>query len=139
MTIVDLTGVAITEILAFPAVTAIVGPRVRGEFASGEGPPAVIVESLAIDYSPMGRTRRARLQAPIFAAKCYHLTRPGCSQLANAVVESMELRGPRRGTGNRLVYLSLVTSGGDVVLEPVTNRLVATVIFTLVGAQAAVA
>jgi hypothetical protein len=68
VTIVDLTGKAITELLANAAVTAIVGQKVRAEFASNEGPPAVIVRQLGISYSPMGQTRRARIQAPIFAA-----------------------------------------------------------------------
>lgn len=137
--IVDLTGKAITELLAATGVTGIVGQKVRGEFATGESPPAVIVEALAIDYSPMGQTRRARLQAPTFAAKCYGVTRVQSSQLANAVVEAIELRGPRQDASGRLVFISLVASGGDVLLDPVTKWPFATVIFSLVGAQRAVA
>lgn len=137
--IVDLTGKAITELLATAGVTAIVGAKVRPEFASNEAPPAVIVEPLGIDYSPMGQTRRARLQAPTFAAKCFGVTRVQASQLANAVVEAVELRGPRKDASGRLVHLSIVTSGGDVVLDPVTKWPFATVVFTYIGAQQAVA
>lgn len=136
--IVDLTGLAIIEIRDFPAVTAIVGPKVRPEFGDQEGPPAVIIEALGIDYSPMGRTRRARLQAPAFAAKCYGVTRQQAAQVATAVVAAVELRGPRK-SGTKLVYLSLVESGGNVILDPVTKWPYATVIFTLIGSQLAVA
>lgn len=137
--IVDLTGKAITELLANAGVTAIVGQKVRAELASNEGPPAVIVRALGIDYSPMGRTRRARLQAPLFAALCYGVTRVQAAQLANAVVEAMELRGPRRDASGRLVFISLVEGGGDVVLDPDTRWPFGTVTFSLVGAQQAVA
>jgi hypothetical protein len=139
MTIVDLTGKAITELVTNVAVTAIVGQKVRPEFAAGESPPAVIVESLGIDYSPLGQTRRARIQAPTFAAKCFGGTRVQASQLANAVVEAIELRGPRKDASGRQVFISLVESGGDVVLDPVTKWPFATVIFRLIGAQQAVA
>ena len=137
--IVDLTGKAITELLANAAVTAIVGQKVRGEFASNEGPPAVIVSQLGISYSPFGQTRRARLQAPLFAAKCYGVTRVQASQLANAVAEAMELRGPRKDASGRLVHISLVDSGGDIELDPTTKWPFGTVIFRLIGAQQAVA
>lgn len=135
--IVDLTGMAIREILAFPAVTAIVGQKVRGEWALNETPPGVIVESLGIDYNPGGGTRRLGLQEPTYAAKCYHPTRTGCSQLANAVVEAINLRGPRKDSSGRLIWLSLVDSGGDVVLDPVRKWPFATVHFRLLGAQQA--
>jgi hypothetical protein len=139
MTFVDLTGKAITELLTNAAVTAIVGQKVRSEFASNESPPAVIVEALGIDYSPFGQTRRARLQAPMFAAKCYGATRVQASQLANAVAEAMEIRGPRKDASNRQVFISLVESGGDVILDPITKWPFATVTFRLIGAQQAVA
>jgi hypothetical protein len=139
VTIVDLTGKAITELLANAAVTAIVGQKVRPEFASDESPPAVIIESLGIDYSPFGQTRRTRLQAPTFVARCYGVTRVQAAQLANAVVEAVELRGPRRDASNRLVFTSLVDSGGDVTIDPDTTWPYATVIFRLIGAQRAVA
>ncbi len=137
--IVDLTGKAITELLANAGVTAIVGQKVRGELASNDAPPAVVVVPLAIGYSPFGQTRRARLQAPMFAALCYGVTRPQASQLANAIVEAMELRGPRKDASGRLVYLSLVEGGGEVELDPNTRWPVATVTFRLIGAQQAVA
>jgi hypothetical protein len=139
VTIVDLTGKAITELLANAAVTAIVGQKVRPEFASDEAPPAVIVRQLVINYSPMGNTRRTRIQAPLFAALCYGVTKPQASQLANAVVEAVELRGPRRDASGRLVYLSLVEGGGDVELDPSTKWPFATVTFTFIGSQRAVA
>jgi len=139
MTIVDLTGKAITELLTNAAVTAIVGQKVRSEFASDEGPPAVVIAQLGISYSPMGQTRRTRIQAPLFAAKCYGVKRVQASQLANAVVEAMELRGPRKDASNRLVYISLVEGGGDVILDPVTKWPFSTVTFTLIGSQRAVA
>lgn len=138
MTIVDLTGVAIREVGAFAAVSAIAGQKVRGEFGAGEGPPAVIIEGLGIDYNPGGGTRRLRLQAPTFVAKCYGANRIQASQLGNAVVEAVNLRGPRIDAGGRLVFLSLVESGGDVALDPVTKWPHADVIFTLLGAQQAV-
>lgn len=137
--IVDLTGVAITELLAATAVTSIVGQKVRSEFANNEGPPAVIVRQLPISYSPMGQTRRARLQEPMFEAKTYGNTRIQAAQLANAVVEAFELRGPRRDASGRLVHISLVDGGGDVVLDPDTKWPFGTVIFRLIGAQQAVA
>lgn len=136
--IVDLTGKAISEILAFPAVTAIAGQKVRGELGANEGPPAVIVEGLGIDYSPFGQTRRAKLQAPTFVAKCIGVTRIQASQLANAVVEAVNLRGPRVDAGGRLVHLSLVESSGNVELDPVTKWPTALVVFTFIGAQQAV-
>lgn len=139
MTVVDLTGTAIRELLANTAITAIVGQRVRAELASNEGPPAVVIRALGIDYSPMGQTRRARLQAPMFAALCYGVTRVQASQLANAVVEAMELRGPRRDASGRLVYLSLVEGGGDVELDPDTRWPQSTITFRLIGSQRAVA
>ncbi len=135
--IVDFTGKAITELLASAPITAIVGQKVRGELASNEGPPAVVVRALAINYSPFGQTRRTRLQAPMFAALCYAVTRVQASQLANAVVEAMELRGPRRDVSGRLVHLSLVDGGGDVELDPDTRWPFATVTFRLIGAQQA--
>jgi hypothetical protein len=138
MTVVDLTGMAITELATNAGIMAIAGTKVHPEWAAGEEPPAVIVEQLAIDYSPFGQTRRARLQAPLFAAKTYGATRVQAAQLANAVVEAMELRRPRMA-GGKLVYLSLVDSGGDVVLDPDTKWPYGTVIFRLIGSQRAVA
>lgn len=139
MTIVDLTGMAITEILAFPAVAAIVGQKVRGEWAANEGPPGVLIRALAIDYNPGGGTRRLGLQAPMFAALCYGATRIQASQLANAVVEAVNMRGPRKTSTGRLVWQSLVDGGGDVELDPVTKWPFATVAFTYLGAQQAAA
>lgn len=134
MTVVDLTGVAILEIAAWPDVLAIAGTKVYPEWAADDKPPAVIVEQLAIDYSPLGATRRARLQAPSFAAKCYGATRVQAAQLGNAVVDCVELRGPRRSSG-RVVYTSLVDAGGAVELDPLTKWPYATVIFRLIGSQ----
>jgi hypothetical protein len=139
MTIVDLTGMAITEIRDFPAVTAIVGQKTRSEWAAGETPPGVIVRALAIDYDPGGGTRRLGLQAPIFAALCYGATRIQASQLANAVVEAVNMRGPRKTAAGKLVWQSLVDGGGDVELDPVTKWPFATVTFTYLGAQQAAA
>lgn len=136
--IVDLTGMVITEIRDFPAVTALVGQQTRPEFAEGEGPPAVIIESLAINFNPTPRVRRARLQAPMFVAKCYGMTRPQAVQVRNAVVEAVELRGPRIGTGGRFVIRSDVEAGDGVELDPVTKWPHADVTFTYLGAQQAV-
>jgi hypothetical protein len=138
MTIVDLTGMAIVEIRDFPAVTAIVGQKTRPEFLANEGPPAVIIESLAIDFNPMPRVRRARLQAPMFVAKCYGQSRQQAAQVRNAVIEAVELRGPRRGSGDRYVILSLVDGGSAAELEPNTKWPRADVTFTYLGAQQAV-
>lgn len=138
MTIVDLTGMAIVEIRDFPAVTAIVGQKTRPEFGANEGPPAVIIESLAIDFNPMPRVRRARLQAPMFVAKCYGTSRQQAVQVRNAVVEAVELRGPRRDGSNRYVILSLIDGGDGVELDPVTKWPHADVTFTYLGAQQAV-
>jgi hypothetical protein len=136
---VDLTGKAVTEIRDFAAVAAIT-PRVRGgELADNDAPPAVIVRPLAIDYSPFGQTRRARLQAPLFAALCYGVTRVQAAQLAGAVVDAVNLRGPRKDAQNRLIYLSLVEGDGEVVLDPDTRWPFATVTFTFIGAAGAVA
>lgn len=136
--IVDLTGKAVVEIRDFPAVAAIT-PRVRGgELASGDGPPAIVIARLAVDFSPFGATRRMGIQAPLFAANCYGADRRQAAQLADAVVEAINLRGPRRDAQNRLVYLSLVEGGGDVVLDPDTRWPTATVTFSFVGAQQAV-
>lgn len=137
--IVDLTGKAITEIRDYPAVAAITARVRSGELDDDDVAPAVVIVSLGIDYSPFGRTRRAKLQAPVFAANCYGLTRPQASQLANAVVEAINLRGPRNDASGRLVFMSLVESSGNVILDPVTTWPFATVIFTLYGVQAAVA
>lgn len=139
MTIVDLTGMAITEIRDFPAVTAIVGQKTRPEFGAGEEPPAVIIESLGIDFNPTPRVRRARLQAPLFVAKCYGTTRQQAVQVRNAVVEAVELRGIRVGAGGRLVFISLVEGGGEVEPDPVTKWPHADVTFSYLGAQGAVA
>lgn len=139
MTIVDLTGKAITEILVYPAVTAIVGSKVRGEWATNESPPAVLVRSLGVSYTPGRGTRRLGLQLPLFAALCFGNSRPQAMQVANAVVEAVNMRGPRKDGSGRLVFLSMVESGGDVELDPTTNWPFATVTFTFVGAQAAVA
>lgn len=139
MTVVDLTGVAITELLADPGVAGIVGPKVGPEFGARWTPPAIIVEQLGIDYSPGGQTRRARLQRPLIAAKCYGTTKQQAAQVANAVVNAMELRGPRYGSGGRLVHISLVETGGDVILDPDTNWPYGTVTFFLIGAQEAIA
>lgn len=137
--IVDLTGVAIRELLANTGVTTIAGQKVRPEFGSNEGPPAVIVEGLTIGYSRGPGTRRLGLQVPMFVAKCYGVTRPQASQLANAVVEAMNMRGPRKDSSNRLVYASLVESGGDPELDPDTKWPHSDVVFTLIGAQQAAA
>jgi hypothetical protein len=137
VTIVDLTGKAITELLANAAVTAIVGQKVRAEFASNEGPPAVIVRQLGINYNPGGGTRRLGLQQPMFAALAYGVTRVQASQLANAVVDAMNMRGPRKDASGRLVWQSLVEGGGDVELDPTTGWPFATVTFTYLGAQQA--
>jgi hypothetical protein len=137
--IVDLTGKAITEIAAYPAVSAIAGPRVRPELGDQEGPPAVVIEGLTISYAPFGHQLNGPgLQQQLFAAKCIGTTRPQASQLANAVVEAVNQRGPRVDAGGRLVYISLVESGGDVILDPETRWPTATVTFSLVGAQQAV-
>lgn len=137
--VVDLTGVAVREVRDFPLVAAIT-TRVRGgELAPDDVPPAIRIVSLGIDYSPLGRTRRAKLQAPLFAAECFGVTRVQASQLANAVVAAVELRGPRVDATGRLVYMSLVEGGGDVVLDPNTRWPFATVTFMYVGAQQAVA
>jgi hypothetical protein len=138
MTIQDLTGPTITEVATFPAVSAIASSRVGGEIGQGWLPPMVIIELLGIDYSPLGRTRRTRLQAPIYAAKCYGSTRIQAAQLGNAVAEAMELRGPRIKASGKVVYLSLVTGAGDVILDPLTHWPFATVTFTVIGHQFAV-
>lgn len=137
MTIVDLTGMAITEIRDFPAVTAIVGQKTRPEFAAGEGPPAVIIESLAVDFNPVPRVRRARLQAPIFLAKCYGTNRQQAVQVRNAVVEAVDLRGIR-SSGGKLVFISFVDGADGVELDPVTKWPHADLTFTYLGAQQAV-
>lgn len=137
--IVDLTGVAVREIRDFPLVSAIT-TRVRGgELASDDTPPAIVIVSLGISYSPLGQTRGARLQAPIFAARCYGANRPQAAQLANAVVAAVELRRARIDAQGRLVHLSLVESGGESELDPTTRWPYATVTFTYIGAQVAVA
>jgi len=138
MTIVDLTGMAIVEIRDFPAVTAIVGQKTRPEFAAGEEPPAVIIRQLGIDYHPTGAFR-ARLQRPMFAALCYGVTRVQAAQVANAVVEAIDLRELRKDASNRLVFASLVEGGGEIELDPVTKWPFATVTFTYLGAQQAIA
>lgn len=142
--IVDLTGVVIRELLANAGVTTIVGQRVRPEFASNESPPAVIVEGLSRTFSLGPGTRRLGLQVPLYIAKCYgDVTsaqggRVQAAQLANAVVEAMNERGPRKDGSNRLVFGSLVeTTDPDV--DPVTNWPHVDVVFRLVGAQQAVA
>lgn len=136
---VDLTGKAVTEIRDYTAVAAIT-PRVRGgELADNDAPPAVVIRAIDIDYSPFGRTRRARLQAPLFAALCYGVTRIQAAQLAGAVVDAVNLRGPRKDAQNRLIYLSLVEGDGEVVLDPDTRWPFATVTFTYIGAAGAVA
>lgn len=137
--IVDLTGVAIRELLANAGVTAIVGQKVRPEWASNESPPGVIVEGLTTTYNLGPGTRRLGLQVPLFIAKCYGTTRPQASQLANAVVEAMNVRGPRKDASSRLVYASLVESGGDPVTDPDTKWPHSDVVFRLVGAQQAAA
>jgi hypothetical protein len=137
--IVDLWGVVSNELKANAGVVAIVGDRVRSEWGKNDVAPLVIIVQLGIGYSPMGQTRRTRIQAPIFAALCYGVTRVQASQLANAVVEAVELRGPRKDATGRLVYLSLVEGGGDVELDPSTKWPFATVTFTLIGSQRAVA
>jgi hypothetical protein len=139
VTIVDLTGVAIREIVAYPAVAAIAGEKVHPEWAEGEAPPAVIVESLGIDYSPLGRTRTAKLQGHTLVAKCFGGNRIQASQLGNAVAEAMNLRKARKDAQGRLVFLSVVSSGGNPALDPLTRWPFTSVIFTLVGAQGAVA
>jgi hypothetical protein len=138
MTILDLTGMAIVEIRDFPAVTAIVGQKTRPEFAEGEGPPAVIIHQLGIDYHPLPAFR-AKLQRPMFAALCYGVTRVQAAQVANAVVEAIESRDTRKDASNRLVFASLVESGGEIELDPVTKWPFATVTFTYLGAQQAIA
>lgn len=139
MTVVDLTGLVITEIRDHPAVSAIVGQKTRPEFGDGEGPPAVIIEGLATDYNPGGGTRRLGLQAPTFIAKCYGATRPQAAQVANAVVEAVNLRGPRKDAGGRLIWLSLVESGGNPDVDPVTKWAHVDVVFSVLGAQQAAA
>lgn len=139
MTIVDLTGMVIVEIRDFPAVTAIVGQKTRPEWADGEGPPGVIIDGLAIDYAPGGGTRRLGLQAPMFVAKCYGATRPQASQVANAVVEAINLRGPRKDATGRLIWMSLVDSGGNPDIDPDTKWLHVDVVFSVLGAQQAAA
>lgn len=137
---VDLTGVAVTNIRDWPSVAAIT-PRVRGgELAPNDAPPAVVVALLTISYTPFGPgNRRAGLQAPLFAANCFGLTRQQAAQLANAVVDAVNLRGPRKDAQGRYVALSLVESGGDIALDPVTSWPFATVTFTFIGAAQAVA
>ena len=136
--IVDLTGVAIREILAFPAVNTIVAQKVRGEWAQGESPPGVIVEGLTTTYNLGPGTRRLGLQVTLYVARCYGATKPQASQLANAVVEAMNVRGPRTDASGRLVLASLVETGGDPETDPVTGWPHSDVVFRLVGAQQAV-
>ena len=97
------------------------------------------MRALGVTYSPGGGTRRLRLQLPTYAALCFGVTRVQAAQLGNAVVEAMELRGPRRDASGRQVLLSLVEGGGNVELDPVTKWPFATVTFRLVGGQRAVA
>lgn len=139
MTIQDLTGMVITEIRDNAAVTAIVGQKTRPEWGANEGPPGVIIEGLGIDYDPGGGTRRLRLQAPTFIAKCYGTNRPQARQVANAVVEAVNLRSARKDSSGRLIYLSLVDSGGDMDVDPVTKWPHADVVFSVLGAQLAAA
>ena len=143
--IVDLTGVAIRELLANAGVTAIAGQKVRPEWASNESPPGVIVEGLTTTYNLGPGTRSLGIQVPLFVAKCYGAPtgaqggRVQASQLANAVVEAMNMRGPRRDTSGRLVYASVVESGGDRGVDPDTKWPHVDVVFRIVGAQQAVA
>lgn len=137
MSIADLTGMGIQELAADAGVSGIAGPRVSSEVAKGWQPPLVVVVALGIDYNPGGGARRLGLQAPTLAARCYGADRKQASQLGNAVAAAINMRGARRDGAGRLVHLSLVESGGDVILDPVTKWPYATVIFTLVGAQRA--
>lgn len=136
---VDLTGVAVMEIRAYPPVAAIT-PRVRGaELAPGDAPPAVVVRKLGISYAPFGRgSRRLGLQEPMFAALCFGATYPQAAQLAGAVVDAINLRGPRSDSAGRAVLLSLVEGGGNPTLDPDTKWVTETVTFTFVGAAQAV-
>ncbi len=136
---VDLTGMAVMEVRSYPSVAAIT-PRVRGaELAPGDAPPAVVIRKLGISYAPFGRgSRRLGLQEPMYAALCFAATYPQAAQLAGAVVDAINLRGPRNDAQGRLVHLSLVESGGDPTLDPDTKWVTETVTFTFVGAAEAV-
>lgn len=138
--IVDLTGMAINELNASALVTAITGALgVHSEFPSNGVPPKVIVRQLDVAYQVGRGTRRLGLQSPLFTALCYAAKRPGAAQLANAVVATLNMRGPRIDAAGRLVYVSLVESGGDVDVDPLRGWPFATVVFRYQGAQQAVA
>lgn len=136
---VDFTGVAVVNIRDWPSVAAIT-TRVRGgELAQGDAPPCVIVRKLTPDYDPFGGTRRAGLQRPLFAALCFGTTYQQAAQLAGAVVDAVNLRGPRKDAQGRYVALSLVEGGDGPTLDPATGWVTETVTFTFIGAAQAVA
>lgn len=136
---VDLLGKAVTEIRDNAAVAAIT-PRVRGgELFDDDAPPAVVIRGLSNNFSPFGRTRRARLQSPTLVALCYGLDRQKADELANAVTSAVNLKGPRRDASGRLVHLSLVDSHGPTDLDPATRWPLRTVLFRMIGAQDAIA
>jgi len=135
--IVDLWGMVSNELKANAGIIAIVGDRIRSEWAQNDAAPIVILTQLAITYNRGPGTRRLGIQVPMFAANCYGVTRPQASQLANAVVEAVNMRGPRIDAG-RLVYLSLVEGGGDTEIDPSLKLPFATVTFSYIGSQVAV-
>lgn len=129
---VDMLGMAVVMIRDDAGVAAIT-PRVRGaERAPNDAAPLVIVRKLGADYAPFG-ARRARLQRQLFAAVCVGSTFIQAGQLAGAVVDAVNLKGPRRDASGRYLAISLVEGGGDATNDPQTGDATETVTFTFTG------
>lgn len=138
---IDPLGVVLTTLLATPAVTAIVGGRVRGaELADDDAPPAVVLRRLGVTRRPVGGgSGRAGLQGVTIAALCFGATYVQAAQLVGAVTDALHMKGPRRDAGGRLIYLSVEESIGGATLDPQTRWPSETAVISVIAAAQTVA
>ena len=135
---IDPLGYIITTVRDFPAVSAIT-PRVRGELAEDEGPPAVVLRRLGVTRSPLGRTGRTGIQGVVIAALCFGVDSVQAAQLYGAVSDAIHQKRARRDAQGRLIYLSLDQSGGNVSIDPDTHWPFETAVINVIAAAQAVA
>lgn len=82
----------------------------------------------------MGRTGRAGLQGVTVSALCFGTSYQQAAQLYGAVSDAIHMKGPRRDSSGRQIYLSIDESDGGATLDPDTRWLTETGVISVIAA-----
>lgn len=125
----DPTGDLISEIREIPAVSAIVGARVRARephgatasYAGDARPPGKFVAFIVISTLSRPPERRVPVTFAEYRLRCYGRTGEEADALFDAVAGGLHRRGHRLRPGGLGIYASYV-SGGEQDSDPKTSQ-----------------